>query len=184
MKKWPVRVVVFYILAVLCQAPVFFLFVNLALEKNELVLVLLSLPSMLVVVCGALMLLSVRVDKMTHYPMAQRHMVIPIAVGLLLFVLLALSISLSVTTGIWGDAIFDKGNGTGSGRYMLLVVLLIWCVWAMLFYRYFNARGYEKGIRRMFNVLLAGSVLELLVAVPSHMIMRQRNDCSAPALNF
>jgi hypothetical protein len=65
-----------------------------------------------------------------------------------------------------------------------LIVLLVWCVWALLFYRYFRARGYEKGIRRMFNVLLAGSVLELLIAVTSHMIIRQRTNCSSLALNF
>jgi len=32
--------------------------------------------------------------------------------------------------------------------------------------------------------LLRGSILELLVAVPSHIIVRQRNECCAPIVTF
>jgi hypothetical protein len=32
--------------------------------------------------------------------------------------------------------------------------------------------------------LLRGSILELLIAVPSHVIVRQRDDCCAPFATF
>ena len=37
---------------------------------------------------------------------------------------------------------------------------------------------------RAVNWLLRGSVAELLVAVPTHVIVRRRDDCCAPAATF
>jgi hypothetical protein len=39
-------------------------------------------------------------------------------------------------------------------------------------------------LKRMHRWLLRGSILELLVAVPSHIIVRRRGDCCAPLGTF
>ncbi|HWZ41930.1 MAG TPA: hypothetical protein VNW97_00565 [Candidatus Saccharimonadales bacterium] len=54
----------------------------------------------------------------------------------------------------------------------------VWAAWTILFYMY--CRNSTALITRAAAWLLKGSVLELLVAVPAHVIVRRRHDCSAP----
>jgi hypothetical protein len=51
-------------------------------------------------------------------------------------------------------------------------------VWGIVFYRY--ARGTPDAVTRAVTWLLRGSVLELLIAIPSHVIVRRRDECCAP----
>jgi hypothetical protein len=53
-----------------------------------------------------------------------------------------------------------------------------WVLWAILFYFYF--RNSSPVVTRLTSWLLKGSVLELLIVVPCHVIVRRRHDCSAP----
>jgi len=63
-------------------------------------------------------------------------------------------------------------------------LLVSWLVWALLFYHHGQADEPEDLIRRSTRWLLRASILELLVAVPSHIIIRHRNDCCAPVASF
>jgi hypothetical protein len=53
-----------------------------------------------------------------------------------------------------------------------------WMVWAVLFYGMY--RNSTDPVTRLLTWLFRGSILELLVAVPSHVIVRRRHDCCAP----
>ena len=69
------------------------------------------------------------------------------------------------------------GAGIGAG-------IVIWSVWAGLFYR--ASRGVEPSdvISRQCRLLLRGSILELLVAVPTHIVTRSRDYCCAGVMTF
>jgi hypothetical protein len=56
----------------------------------------------------------------------------------------------------------------------------LWVFWGVVFHRF--ARTSEPGglMNRLMRWLLRGSIVELLVAVPCHIIVRQRNECCAP----
>jgi hypothetical protein len=54
----------------------------------------------------------------------------------------------------------------------------LWLLWGIVFYFYF--RNSSAVTTRAVTWLLRGSVLELLIAVPCHVIVRRRHDCSAP----
>jgi len=56
----------------------------------------------------------------------------------------------------------------------------LWLFWGILFYFYF--RNSSAVVTRLVSWLLRGSVLELLIAVPCHIIVRRRNLCSAPVV--
>ena len=60
----------------------------------------------------------------------------------------------------------------------LAVILVAWAAWTAIFYRLH--RNSADVVSRAVTWLLRGSVLELLIAVPAHVIVRRRQDCSAP----
>ncbi len=69
---------------------------------------------------------------------------------------------------------------TGSEFDMLGWLGALWLIWGILFYLYF--RNSSQVVTRILSWLLKGSILELLIAVPCHVIVRRRHECSAPAV--
>jgi hypothetical protein len=67
---------------------------------------------------------------------------------------------------------------------MLTVTLVLWLVWGLVFYLFARNDDPDALVRRTTRWLLRGSILELLVAVPSHIIVRNRGDCCAPFGTF
>jgi hypothetical protein len=63
-------------------------------------------------------------------------------------------------------------------------VLIFWLIWAIIFRRATKSDEPDALLKRLTRWLLRGSILELLVAVPSHVIARRRDDCCAPAGTF
>jgi WD40 repeat protein len=61
---------------------------------------------------------------------------------------------------------------------------IFWCFWGMVFYRRAKNDDPKSLVKRCTQWLLRGSILELLVAVPSHIIVRRRDDCCAPLGTF
>jgi hypothetical protein len=64
------------------------------------------------------------------------------------------------------------------------MVVCFWLIWGLVFYHFAKADDPETLVQRMTRWLLRGSILELLVAVPSHIIVRHRDDCCAPMASF
>lgn len=83
----------------------------------------------------------------------------------------------SVWVAIGGNDAFDSGLLICGG-----IVLASWAVWGFVFWRYAASVDAEESLTVITRWLLRGSVLELLVAVPSHVIVRRREDCCAPGL--
>ena len=62
--------------------------------------------------------------------------------------------------------------------------LTFWFIWAVIFRNFARSDNPEALLKRITRWLLRGSILELLVAVPSHIIVRRRDDCCAPLGTF
>jgi ABC-type thiamin/hydroxymethylpyrimidine transport system permease subunit len=59
-----------------------------------------------------------------------------------------------------------------------------WLFWAILFFLFYRKSGTEGFFKRTISTLLAGSTLQLLIAIPSHVIVKNRGDCCAPLFTF
>ena len=63
--------------------------------------------------------------------------------------------------------------------WMAIGVALAWIIWLLIF-GYMSRRTDPQRLNaRLYKSIFVGSVLELLVAVPMHVVVRRRNECCA-----
>jgi len=65
-----------------------------------------------------------------------------------------------------------------------LITIFFWASWAFVFHRATKTDEPDALLKRATRWLLRGSILELIIAVPCHVIVRRRDDCCAPAGTF
>jgi hypothetical protein len=91
---------------------------------------------------------------------------------------------LAIVTVVIGLALFlaIKGENAIPDFQSIVPVLapplILWLMWGILFYLLY--RDSADPVTRALAWLFRGSVLELLVAVPTHVVVRRRDDCCAP----
>jgi len=66
----------------------------------------------------------------------------------------------------------------------IITVLAFWSIWFVIFRSFAKSDDPDSLLKRTTRWLLCGSILELLIAVPSHIIVRRREDCCAPVGTF
>jgi hypothetical protein len=64
------------------------------------------------------------------------------------------------------------------------LLLGMWLAWAVLFYRRYSPDTPGSVTEAITRWLLAGSILEILVAIPSHILSRHRDECCAPGFTL
>ena len=212
MKRWAVLTVFIYVAALtLLTFPVFYLaFYGKNYPAQEAADIYFSWIYWLwiaVLAAGQVLLLLVPIDISERRLPSRRKLKVPVIVGAFLLGNLFLAGILSVLCAIFGDnglVIFDvrrlfiwMANALyhnpvqlqESGRVtiissMLLPLFVCWLIWAVIFRRAAQADAPDALMKRLTRWLLRGSILELLVAVPSHVIVRRRDDCCAPMGTF
>lgn len=68
--------------------------------------------------------------------------------------------------------------------WLLVVGGASWAFWAVYFYRSTSLEAPDRTINRLRRFMWSGSILEFLVAVPTHIIARNRDYCCAGYLTF
>jgi len=193
MRKWGILISAFYafILLVLVVPGVVFLagpdFSDHALRDTYadwLVWI-----TVLIVLSAQALLLFLSVDTSHKRLKPRAHIMVSCAVVALLTALLSTAVILSLGVAIRGDKFFDffddfskrfLDNDKYFGIFWIIIFWgTLWLLWAILFYFYY--RNSSPVITRIISWLLKGSILELLIVVPCHIIVRRRHDCSAPA---
>jgi hypothetical protein len=122
------------------------------------------------------LLLFVSVDTSEKRLKPRAHILVSCVAAAVLTALLTSGIIWSLGFAIRGESFwkpfFDReGN-------LLLFWGALWLLWGIVFYLYF--RNASQYVTRLLSWLLKGSILELLIVVPCHVIVRRRHDCSAP----
>lgn len=139
------------------------------------------------------LLLFLSADTSTKRLRPRQHVALSITLTALLLSILTFAAILSLALGV-DDKLSEKiffwphkslGVLENNTSGVIAVTLLVywmgpWILWGLVFYMYM--RDASALITRLVSWLLKGSVLELLIAVPSHILVRQRNECTAPTV--
>ena len=130
------------------------------------------------VLSGQALLLFLSVDTSWRRLRPRMHIYVSCAVAGMLVALLTFALVFSLKAAIQGDKFDHIGDRTITGAQVLGFAGVLWLCWGFVFFAYL--RNSSEAVTRIVSWLLRGSVLELLVAVPCHVIERRRDDCSAP----
>ena len=185
MRKWGIVISAFYaviVIALLVPAGI-----SLAGVKDPLGTVLskdmieffgewLGWVTVIALVAGQAILLFLSVDTSFKKLKPRAHIAVSVVVTSMLFALLAFAGICAAGAAAAGDKFLDRY--WESAVQMFGIWAAIWVLWGIVFYLYF--RNSTQVTTRAVSWLLKGSVLELLIAVPAHVWVRRRGDCSAP----
>ena len=131
-----------------------------------------------VMIVGQAVMLLAPVDLALQRPTSRRSVLWPILASGLMVGLLVVGVVISV------DEYIRKDKATGSLIILLPVIFVVWAVWTLVFYRTSRDAAPMDVMTRQCRYLLKGSILELLVAVPTHIVARARDYCCAGFWTF
>lgn len=127
--------------------------------------------------CGA-SLLAIPVRAARDLPVTQRAIWFPLFGSATLAAVLFLGFGFAAHEFAFG------GKNAGDEKWaawgaIWIALPLVWVGWAFVFGTMSAHLSPERFAGRVYKSLLGGSALELLVAIPMHMIVRQRGYCCA-----
>lgn len=133
-----------------------------------------------ILLAGQVLLLCLSVDTSFKKLKPRAHIISTAAVAAALTALLAFTAILSVVLAARGEKVLDHLDHQSANWILLAGCGALWLAWGIVFYLFF--RRSSDWVTRATIYLLRGSVLELLVVIPCHVIVRRRHDCCAPVL--
>jgi len=176
MKRWALLTVLLYAVGVgVLALPLFGFFSH----SDVLAFFFVWFVPILILIQAILLLVPVAVAQ--DRPVKRRSIVVSAAIGAIPMAVMAACFFMGVFLMVWGE----KTENTPQ-HYLnpILAVPIFWLVWGILFYRGFSSADPRSFVSMLNGWLLRGSILELLVAIPSHIISRHRHECCAPPISL
>lgn len=154
-----------------------------------------------IMVVGQLALLVVPVDIAEKRPVTKRRLIFPVVAAGLMMALLITGLVASVSEFLIRDkehagpllftlripdsaANLKEAFADPTFLRVIAVFIFAWLLWALIFFRWTRKLKPEGLIEKQCRLLYRGSILELLVAVPTHVIARSRDYCCAGFSTF
>ena len=126
-------------------------------------------------------LLAVPVRVASRRPMARIPLIKTVLVAALMMAGLVVGAFLCIY-----EVLFFNPNSSSNGSSWTVPIIGIasWCGWGIVFFRLSQRVNAEDLTSRLCRYLLKGSILELLIAVPTHIVARCRDYCCAGFMTF
>lgn len=122
-------------------------------------------------------LLVIPVGYAWNLPRAQRSIMLPLLGSATGAAFLFAGLAIGADEFLKGNVPKEVHEATGT--VLVYCVPAVWVVWLVVFGLMARSVNRPTLGRRLYRWLVAGSLLELLVAIPMHMIVRRRTECCA-----
>jgi hypothetical protein len=132
-----------------------------------------------VMFASQLCLLTVPVKVSEGRPVSRRSLLWPIIAGGLLTGAMVTGAIFCVLEFLYRG---EEKNWQDWGA--CIVGAVSWIAWTLVFRRHAESRTAEQVVDSQRRFLLRGSILELLIAVPTHIVARYRHYCCAGFMTF
>jgi hypothetical protein len=159
------------VLALIAASPA----IAFASDEFDVGLGLLVAVAILVVAGLGLVLIPVRVATMRPPTGRKSWAFVVVATGGA-FGLLVLAGTLAAAEWLLGP---QRVDGEQLMSTAVTATLIVWVGWTILFVVMGRRHGADRVGSRLYQIVMAGSALELLIAVPAHIVVRKRTDCCA-----
>lgn len=125
-------------------------------------------------------LLTVPVEMAAQRPVTKRSVMPLVISASLMMAILVAGVLFSL------DEVFKTNLCSIDIKNLLPVILFlfVWLFWGVVFLRLKKEKEAQGFLDHVCGLLLKGSILELLVTVPSHIYVRQRTECCAGIQTF
>jgi len=165
--KWVYAIVITYALLIL--GGTLAIIIPLAIDREGGLPILVAIMSAFFLGQTSLIFVPVRVNS--RRPFTRRSLWFPLIGSGLLCGILILGAGIAVAE--W-QRLDEKW-----AWIMVAIAATSWLLWGIIFWMMSAKRTPAAIASRLHRYLLAGSVLELLVAVPTHLVVRRRTECCA-----
>jgi hypothetical protein len=182
-KPWAVLVVfLYFLLLVALTAPLFFVAFSPGANATDAFVIFsgwVYWAGVGVMLVAQAVMLIVPVELSLGRPTTRRSVLWPILASGLMVGVLGAGAAISM------DEVIRKEKSASLDTALPWVAMLVlWAVWSISFYRTSRGAAAMDVVTRQCRYLLKGSILELLVAVPTHIVARGRDYCCAGVLTF
>lgn len=176
MKRWALLVVVLYFLILVGLTwPLGFLALKHDVKVSDLFFSRYYWSIIGAMVLGQAVFLMAPVQFAGRRPVTRRSLLPAVLASGLMIGLLGLGLALSLyeftAKGVTDDNKWFLRFFSGGGA--------LWLLWMAFFYRLSRGRDPRDAFNQKCRAILAGSILELLIAVPTHIVARHRDYCCA-----
>jgi hypothetical protein len=131
------------------------------------------------IVVSSVAFLVVPVKAADKRPVKQTAIIIPILFSAVMAGLLAVGFFFVVSEGLLGEKALKM-----AGWEIPEAFLAGWSIWALVFSIWARKAKARSLVERQCTYLFRGSILELLIAVPAHVVARNKEYCCAGYFTF
>ena len=104
-------------------------------------------------------------------PVTKRRLIIPVIIAAVMMTALIAGITLAL-----GELIFNN-QGEWFAYVFWSIVAITWLAWGLIFFLWGTKTQRYNTLRNFVSTMFAGSLLSLMISIPSHIIVSKRPGC-------